>query len=162
RRSCVANQSSMMRYLRRAWNIRPEPSRLGSVRGAAAFKRLVVMTEEQPTQNAMDEPSALALRELARELRDVEHLQRDARRQLADLVEELDRALHNEHSPEQARHIDQAASKLLNALRDRRDEPRMRHLGEQFRHTLERAEVQAPVATGVARRLIDLLADLGI
>jgi hypothetical protein len=98
---------------------------------------------------------------LAQLLRQVHHLDDASRRQLADLVDELAAALHGDAPPEHAAHLAGTAADLVRALQGPEDAllPRAR---SRFEDAATRAEVEAPVATGVARQIVDLLAELGI
>jgi hypothetical protein len=96
-------------------------------------------------------------------LRDSTALDPEARRALADLLDEMGRALESPDAPpaEVARLADGAA-RLAESLRHGHD----RGLSEKARDRLEglilQAAARAPTAVGLARRLIDALANLGI
>lgn len=101
------------------------------------------------------------LTELTQLLREVGPLSDESRAQLADLVDELAEVLHSDASPEHAAHLAATAADLVRALQGRAD-GRLRPARDRFEDAVARAEVEAPVATGVARQIVDLLAELGI
>lgn len=111
--------------------------------------------------SATPRPTTNNLAELARLLQSVDHLEPPQREQLAALIEELDQALHAGTPPEHAAQLAQTAADLVNALRPHHDTP-LETARERLEEAATRAEIDAPIATGVARRLIDLLAELGI
>ncbi len=103
------------------------------------------------------------LHDAARLVRDSDSLDPDVRRSLAELMDELGRALEAPDAPpaEVAR-LAEGAAHLAESLHRGHD----RGLPEGTRGRLEQlvldAEARAPVAVGLARRLIDALANLGI
>lgn len=122
------------------------------------------MSDGQPAEPVSDsEPTTRqSLAQLAQLLREVEHLDPQVRDKLADLVDELAATLHGEIPLARASHLAESAAQLVRALHDRRDEGPIALARDHLEEAVARAEVDAPVATGVARRLIDLLAELGI
>jgi hypothetical protein len=107
-------------------------------------------------------PAGASLGELARLLREVDHLEPDVRRKLADLVDELEATVHGELDAERAGHVRESVRHLVHAIRAQREEDPVGQAREQLEATVARTAAEAPVATGVARRLIEMLADLGI
>ena len=115
-----------------------------------------------------DPPAAAAvgahLHLLAELLREADHVGPAAQGALAELVDELSRALTADTVPaaELARLADRTAA-LIRAMEAQQAEPGL--LG-RARDRLEAAvaavEAEAPVTAGVARRLMDTLANLGI
>ncbi|MFO0955861.1 MAG: DUF4404 family protein [Isosphaeraceae bacterium] len=105
------------------------------------------------------EPASLA--ELARLLNSVDHLEPGQRERIAALIDELDKALHAGTPPEHAAQLSRTTADLVNSLRPHQDTP-LEAARESLEEAAARAEVDAPIATGVARRLIDLLSELGI
>jgi len=108
---------------------------------------------EQP-----DPPAVNDIEELARHLRDAEHLDPEARAQVADvlgnLAAELDQAEPSAHKA----HLAESAAQLVRAVKDQHEPG----LIEAARERLEGAVVSAPVATDLVLQLIDVLANLGI
>ncbi|GIW86430.1 MAG: hypothetical protein KatS3mg108_0754 [Isosphaeraceae bacterium] len=119
------------------------------------------MTDQANTERGA-EPGETSLSELARLLRDVDHLEPQVRRELADVVEELDSAVRGELNPDQAAHLRQSVAHLVETIRSQRETGLVANARQQLEATLVRTETEAPVASGVARRLIEMIADLGI
>ncbi len=103
-----------------------------------------------------------SLSELARLLRDVDHLEPDVRRELADVVDELEAAVRGELTAEQAEHVRASVRDVIEAIRAQREENPVAQAREQLESTVARTAAEAPVASGVARRFIEMLANLGI
>ena len=102
------------------------------------------------------------LQELSRLLHGSDNLTSEAREQLADLVAELGEALQaGQVEPTTLTHLTNSAGQIAEGLRSRR-----KGLLAAARDGLERvvvqAEGEAPVATGFAERLIDILSNIGI
>ena len=116
---------------------------------------------EQPT------PAADALEsnihELARVVREARRLDPDARRALADLVDELSRTLHTApHSAEETSRVAESAAHLAEALLAGREETVLTSARGRLENAAALADARAPVVSGLARRVLDVLADLGI
>jgi len=102
------------------------------------------------------------LLEASRLLRSAHHLEPEAQRTLADLVEELGEALDPAvASSPHAAHLAESSTHLLHALHQPH-EGLIASARQRLSAAAARAETDAPVATGIARRLIDALSDLGI
>lgn len=99
------------------------------------------------------------LRELAGLLRAADHLSPEAQQALADLVEELSGALPGTAASAQ---LAESAAHLAAALHEQKDPGLLERARQRLEEAALRAETEAPVATGVVRRLIDALANLGI
>lgn len=101
------------------------------------------------------------LLKLVPRLREAHHIGPEAQEALADLVEELVRLLDPAAPSSQAEHLAETSAHLLQAVRQQ-------HVGllasakDRLEEAAARAEAEAPVATGLARRLVDALAGLGI
>jgi hypothetical protein len=111
------------------------------------------------------QPSSVqhTLQELARRLRDADHLEPEAQQSLADLVTELSQTLHPEAlSSAETAHLADSAAQLARALEQGRDPSVVRGLKHRLEAAVVAAEARAPVVVGVVRRLIDALASIGI
>jgi len=102
------------------------------------------------------------LQELGRLLHQADHLEPEAQQELADLVGELAQSLEaGELEPGTTSHLADSTGHLVAALRGQQ-----KGLLAAARDGLERVVVQAeggaPVATGFAQRLIDVLSNIGI
>lgn len=102
------------------------------------------------------------LQELARRLREADHLEPDAQRDLANLMEELAGELAKSPSASQTTHLAEHAARLAEAVHEQHDQGLLAAAKHKLEESAMRAEEAAPVATGVVRRLIDTLANLGI
>lgn len=118
---------------------------------------------EQPRREANVPPIQVKLHELAEEVRAAQHLEPQAQEALADLVDELSKALTPTviASSETAQLADTAAS-LARALHQQHNPTLLSAAKQRLEQAAIRAEAKAPVATGIVRRLLDVLADLGI
>jgi hypothetical protein len=102
------------------------------------------------------------LLESARLLREAHHIDPEAQRTLADLVAELGEALDpSVASSDHAVHLAESSTHLVEALHQRH-EGLIASARDRLAVAAARAESDAPVATGIARRFISALADLGI
>ena len=112
----------------------------------------------------MAEPSpSVNLHELAQKLREANHLGPEAQSAVADLLEELARALPPAGvAPAEASHLAESATHLAEALHRRHEAGALATALERFEASVARAQAKAPLATGIARRLIETLANLGI
>ena len=99
------------------------------------------------------------LRETAQLLREAEHLTPEQRRALAEAAERLADAL-KDTSPAEAAQLSEAAAGLMEAVH--RQHTPVEEARERLEQAIIAAETRAPVATGLARQLIDALANLGI
>jgi hypothetical protein len=103
------------------------------------------------------------LLESARLLREAGHIEPEAQRTLADLVEELGEALDpSAASSDHTVHLAESSTHLVQALHQKHDEGLIASARDRLASAAARAESDAPMATGIARRLINALADLGI
>jgi len=121
------------------------------------------MPEQQPTGPAGSSAVPARLREVARLLRQADHLDPEAQQSLAALAEELADALGSSSVPSaEEAELGQLAGQLIEELH--RDEGAVP--AEATRHRLQEAilaaEARAPFAAGLAQRLLDALANIGI
>jgi hypothetical protein len=103
------------------------------------------------------------LQELAGLLRTATHLEPDAQRELADLVEELAKVLASSPTPApEAAHLAESAAHMAGALQQQKESGLLRTARHRLEEATVRAQAKAPLATGIVRRLLAALADLGI
>jgi hypothetical protein len=103
------------------------------------------------------------LHDLAEVLREAHHLEPEAQQALADLVDELQAALEpTAVPPAELAHLAESAAHLARALRQRHDAGLLAAARERLEQAAVRAETAAPLATGLARRFMETLANLGI
>jgi predicted transcriptional regulator len=119
------------------------------------------MTNESESKTVAD---VLArLREIARLLREVPHLDPNTQQMLADLVEELSKTLEAQTLPAQeATHLADCAAHLMQSVQEKKE----KHVIADARTRLEKAivgvETRSPILSGLFERLVDALAGLGI
>jgi hypothetical protein len=103
------------------------------------------------------------LQAVSRRLRETPHLGPEAREDLAALVDELGQLLQRTPvpSPEMA-HLADSTAHLLQALHQGHDPGLLTAARDRLGETIVNVETRAPFAAGIARRLIDALANLGI
>jgi|SRR6516162_7526330 hypothetical protein len=121
------------------------------------------MPEETPSGEATPLGVQPSLHAVAEILRDPHPLSLEVRRALAEFVDELGTALAGSAvPPAEVTHLAESAAHLVKAVH-RRDAP---GLLAAARRRLEAAllatESTAPLAAGLARRLLDALANIGI
>lgn len=117
------------------------------------------MPEQPPSASEVQ----AKLHELAEVLREAQHLEPQAQEALADLVDELSKALTLAAiASSETAHLANTAASLVRALHQERNPTLLSAAKQRLEQAALRAEAQAPVATGIVRRLLDALADLGI
>lgn len=118
---------------------------------------------EQPSQG--DEPGLPAtntIEELARRVREAEHLDPGTRAQVADLLGNLAEQLDQAEPSAHAEQLAETTSQLVQAVNERHEPGLIEAARERVEAVVARAEANAPVATDLVIQLIDLLASLGI
>jgi hypothetical protein len=121
------------------------------------------MPEQPPAGSPAPSDVQARLRDLAQRLRATEHLDPETQQELADLLEEMSQtvATHAAPSPELT-HLADSTAHLAQALHQEQDAGLLARARERLEEAVVRAETGAPVAAGLARRLIDALSNLGI
>jgi hypothetical protein len=121
------------------------------------------MPEEPPSEPQTRAQVQASLHELAQVLREAHHLEPEAQAALADLVDELGKALTPEAiASSETAHLASSAASLGRALHPEQNPGLLSAAKQRLEQATLRAEAEAPVAAGVARRLLDTLANLGI
>jgi hypothetical protein len=120
----------------------------------------------------MDEPESTVtsaslvrtrLQDTAGMVRNSNSLAPNLRRALSELLDELSRALESpEAAPTEVTRLAEGAAHLAESLHQEHDHSLLRDTRDRLSSLLVHAETRAPTAVGMARRLIDGLADLGI
>lgn len=117
------------------------------------------ITPEQPTSARIQAD----LQQLAKEIRDAGHLEPQTQSSLASLLEELGKELNTGGSlSEKASHLASAVSEVARSLHGQEPPGLMETARDRLKEAAARAEVDAPVATGVVNRFLDVLANMGI
>jgi hypothetical protein len=119
-----------------------------------------------------DEPSPISqspekvqtrLHELAQMLREANHLEPATQKALAELADELASAGDfSKASSAEVGHLLESSSRVIELLHRRPEAPIPATVRDRFEQAILAAESRAPVLAGVAHRLLDVLADLGI
>jgi hypothetical protein len=102
------------------------------------------------------------LQELTEVLRGADHLEPETQDELADLLDELSRALDPAVSSAAGARLGANVAHLVEALHQQQDTTLLAAAMERLRKAAMRAEAEAPLVTGIVRRLIDTLSNLGI
>jgi hypothetical protein len=120
------------------------------------------MQEEPSKVEGAGTPSVDQIEALARRLRVAEHLEPEARAEVADLLRalalELDRGEPSEHEE----HLAQTTAQLVQAVKDQHEPGLIEAARARLEKAIEKAEEKAPVATDIVVRLADVLAGIGI
>ncbi len=121
------------------------------------------MAEQLPPNSSFPPEVRESLQKVSRLLHEARHLGPEAQRTLADLVDELANALAaGGVSAAEAAHLSERTARLLEAVEGQHDEGVLNAARERLEEAVVGAESRAPVVAGVARRLLDALANLGI
>ncbi len=103
------------------------------------------------------------LHEVAGLLRESRSLEPEARQALAELLDELGQALRSSQpAPAEVAHLAGTTAQLAEALHRRHDSGWLAQARERFEEAAAQAEARAPIAVGLARRLLDALSNIGI
>lgn len=118
----------------------------------------------EPTSPGPDTSSLVRedLLKLAPLLREAHHIEPEVQEILADLVDELVRMVDPAVPSTQSEHLAETSTQLMLALHRKQHVGLLTAAKERLEEAATRAETEAPVATGIARRLVDALAGLGI
>jgi hypothetical protein len=102
------------------------------------------------------------LLKLAPLLREAHHIEPEVQEIVADLIDELVRMVDPAAPSSQAEHLAATSTNLMQVLHRKQHVGLLTAAKERLEEAAARAEAEAPVATGLARRLVDALAGLGI
>lgn len=121
------------------------------------------MSESASPNPGADPSIQVRLQELSNLLRDAKHLDPEVQRELADLMDQLARTIGpgGQASPETLR-LSENAAHLVEALHEQHDEGLLKKAMHRLEESVVRAEASAPLATGIVRQLLDVLANLGM
>jgi hypothetical protein len=121
------------------------------------------MPEQTPREQQNGGQMQASFHDLAQMLRAADHLEPEVQEALADLLEEMSNALPpTVAARSETAHLASSAASLARALHQPHSPNLLSAAKQRLEQAALRAEAQAPVATGIARRLLDTLADLGI
>jgi hypothetical protein len=119
---------------------------------------------EQPPPN----PPALlqvqaTIHAIAQVLRQPGQLRPETQKTLAELVDELGATLQSATVPsDELAHLTESTAHLLQALQKPHETGVLAAARDRLEGAIVRAESEAPVAAGLARRLVETLSNLGI
>jgi hypothetical protein len=126
-------------------------------------KRTSTMAENSASQPPAVLEIQARLRDIALELRQSTSLDSSARTALAELLDELTRTLETENLPAaELTELAETTAGLAEALHRQQNEGIVGKAKESFQRAVTSAEAHAPLAVGLARTLLDALANIGI
>jgi len=103
------------------------------------------------------------LHEVAGMVRDSNTIDPESRRVLAELVEDLSEALQSASVPAaDAAHLAESTAHVADSLHHQHDRGLLANTRERLEEAMLEAESRSPVVVGLARRLLDALANIGI
>ena len=119
---------------------------------------------QQPLSDLPADPNLeIKLRSIAQLLRQADHLDPEAQKALAEIVEELGKALHSTPvSSEKAKSLADSTAHLIQALDQRHNQGLLTAARDRMKQAITRIEYEAPFAAQIAGRLLDTLASFGI
>ena len=121
------------------------------------------MAEQQPSTPAVPPEVRDSLHIVSQLLREAHHLGPEAQYQLAEVVDELSRALGaTTISPAEVAHLRESTTRLVEALHQRHDEGLLAAARDRMEEAAAALEARAPTLAGITRRLLDTLSNLGI
>lgn len=121
------------------------------------------MPEQPPSELPVAPGVQASLHTIAEILRDPRPLSREIRTVLADLVDELGRVLAAATvPPTEVAHLAQSTAQLAHAVHRREAPGRLAGARDRVEAAIIAAESKAPLTAGLARRLLDMLANIGI
>jgi hypothetical protein len=118
--------------------------------------------ETQPNPDSAQAVQA-RIHEVAQMLRESRSLSPEMQAALAELLDELSATLKEPNAPPtEVTHLAESAAHLALALHEQRDEGIVAKAGERLQRAMLQAEAHAPTAVGLARGVVDALANIGI
>jgi nucleoside-triphosphatase THEP1 len=112
-----------------------------------------------------DQPADVAARlhAIARMLRDVQHLEPEAQRALAELVDELGHSLEPGRAPpEEVQQLTESTAHLVEALHRQSEGGLLASARDRLEEAALEVETKHPVIAGMTLRLVETLRNLGI
>jgi len=119
---------------------------------------------ENPVPGTPSVPEIQArLHAVAQQLQRSHSLDPASRRALGELVQELSTAIQSAQvPPAEMAHLAESTARLAESLHHKHDQGLLSQARDRFEQAVIGAEAQAPFVTGLARRLLETLANLGI
>ncbi|MCS6851004.1 MAG: DUF4404 family protein [Gemmataceae bacterium] len=117
----------------------------------------------QPDSPAATQELRTRLREVAELMSRSASLDAESQKALRELLDELTQALDAAHVPaEELHHLAESTAHLAEALHQQQDRGVLGKARQRLEWAVANAEQHAPLAVGLARRLLDALANIGI
>ena len=121
------------------------------------------MPESMPGGSSARPEVANRLQEIARLLRATKHLTPAAQQELAKLADELSGTLGSSAvSSAEETHLAESTAHLIDSLNRKETGGTLSAARDRLEESVLAAEAQSPFLAGIARRLLDALANLGI
>jgi hypothetical protein len=121
------------------------------------------MPEETPSAASAASGVQSSLQAIAKVLRESPPLTPQAQKALAALVDELGETLSSPAvPPAQVTHLAESTAQLIQSIHHKHEEGVLISARDRLEQAILNAESHAPFAAGLARRLLDTLANLGI
>ena len=119
---------------------------------------------QQPSPDLPDDSNLeTKLQSIAQLLRQANHLTPEAQKALAEIVEELGKALHSATvSSEETKSLADSTAHLVRALHQRENQGLLAAARDRMKQAITHIEYEAPFAAQIAGRLLDTLASFGI
>ena len=116
----------------------------------------------QPKASEADKVQA-ELRDVAALLRQASHLDPSTQSSLADVVDELSRAIKPDALPSaETIHLAQTLTELARSLHGKQEKGPLTAVGGRLRAAVAKVETKSPFVAGLVQRLLDALAGIGI
>lgn len=121
------------------------------------------MTEQPQPGNPSRAEIQARLHEVARLLHSSESLNVESRQALVELVESLGDSLEKSDIPaDEIEHLAESTAHLAESLHHQHDQTLLSRARERLEEAVIKTEARSPFVAGIARRLLDALANLGI
>jgi hypothetical protein len=121
------------------------------------------MSEQPPSDSSAPPGVQASLHAIAEVLRDPQPISLETRDVLADLVDELGAVLAaGTAPPAEVAHLADSAARLIQAVHRQAAPGKLTALRDRLDSAILAAETNHPLTAGLARRLLDALANIGI
>jgi hypothetical protein len=148
----------------RQWEDGQPKEREGFLLGRDVDRGGLAMPESvTPEPRSGDEEVRQMLHAVAQLLRTSPALGMEAQKLLAELIDELGRLLEATPAPSgEMRHLSESVAHLVHAAQEPLHHGLLTSARDRLDKAIVAAEVEAPLAVGLARRLMDALSEIGI
>ncbi len=128
----------------------------------SGYNSLTWPNEDHLMTDSLSPDEVARLHDLARTLRDGGRLPADAQKALAELLDHLGDALAVPEQPAGTADVAVSTGELLHTLHGQPAPGLLQAARDRLEDAARAAEAEAPVVTGLVRRLIDAIANIGI